>query len=126
MPNVNLPGRIRRIQIIRTPGLPAPAARCGGRRVLLYLSVIAGFRSSGLPAAKGYPREQARPAGALVRHHGLIMSVWGAAKVWGGNSSTQSDRAQLPKGSEACHICGDDEAMVEIKLRPCGHEICLE
>jgi hypothetical protein len=52
------------------------------------------------------------------------MSVWGVAKAWGGNAKS-ADRAKLPKGTEACHICGDDE-MVEIKLCPCQHEICLE
>lgn len=53
------------------------------------------------------------------------MSVWSTAKVWGAGASS-TDRAKLPKGSEHCHICADDEAYVEVKLRPCNHEICLE
>ena len=48
--------------------------------------------------------------------------AWGA-KVWGGSTST-ADRDRLPKGDEPCHICGED-AMVEVKLQPCQHEICL-
>ena len=51
-----------------------------------------------------------------------MSGVWGA-KVWGGSTSS-ADRARLPKGTEPCHICGED-AMVEVKLQPCQHEICL-
>lgn len=45
------------------------------------------------------------------------------AKTWG--SASDSDRSRLPKGKEACHICGDDESLTDVKLQPCGHEICL-
>jgi hypothetical protein len=63
--------------------------------------------------------------GGLIRGGLEAMSSGGAwgAKVWGGSTST-ADRDRLPKGDEPCHICGED-AMVEVKLQPCQHEICL-
>lgn len=51
-----------------------------------------------------------------------MSGAWGAPAAWGGAATA---RSQLPKGSEPCHICGDDESLVDVKLRPCGHELCL-
>ena len=44
-----------------------------------------------------------------------MAGVWGASKGWGtAAASSEADRARLPKGSEPCHICGED-SMVEVK-----------
>ncbi len=43
--------------------------------------------------------------------------VWGAKAAWGAGGAASSDRAKLPKGSEPCHICGEDN-MCEVKVRP--------
>lgn len=52
--------------------------------------------------------------------------AWAAKPAWGGSAAAASaERARLPKGEEGCHICGED-SFVEVKLRPCDHEICLD
>lgn len=42
--------------------------------------------------------------------------VWGAKAAWGAGGGASGDRARLPKGSEPCHICGED-SMCEVKVR---------
>ena len=42
--------------------------------------------------------------------------VWGAKAAWAAGGAAGSDRARLPKGTEPCHICGED-SMCEVKVR---------
>ena len=52
-------------------------------------------------------------------------SAW-TASVWGGGAAASTDKERLAKGGEACHICGDDENWVQVRLKPCDHEMCLD
>lgn len=50
-------------------------------------------------------------------------TAW-TATVWGSGGGANAERLVLPKGEESCHICM--EAQVEVAMKPCTHEICLE
>ncbi len=49
-------------------------------------------------------------------------TAW-TSTVWG-SGGANAERLVMPKGEENCHICM--EAQVEVAMKPCAHEICLE